>query len=72
MTRVTGILWATRDASWYSRPDVNTVKKFHRMTAKEMAACSPSTIPLDESVAVDGSTLPWDRMCTRCLRTKAR
>lgn len=43
---------ACRDASWYNRPDVRTVKVFHIATVSDTAACNPGpefqrSTPLD-------------------------
>lgn len=37
----TPLLAGTRDASWYDRPDVRTVKAFHIATDIDTAACAP-------------------------------
>ena len=70
-------VWAaTRDASWYDRPDTRKVKVFHIATDAETAACKPgpahvyTTVPLYDGTYTPAHEVYDDLRCRRpgCLR----
>ena len=42
---------ATRDASWYNRPDTRKIKVFHIATEDDTAACAPGPVTLSVPLA---------------------
>lgn len=53
-----------RDASWFNRPNVRTVKKYH-VANGDMAACNTVRMPLAEFTALDASEVPEGLRCRR-------
>ncbi len=67
------LIAGTRDASWYDRPDVHTVKAWHIATEHDTAACSPGP-EFHRSIILFDSYLDADQVFDdlRCRRPGCR
>lgn len=54
---------ATRDASWYNRPDVRKPKKYHILGANELSACGGAILIKENLITAD--EVPKHARCQR-------
>lgn len=56
--------WAKRDASWFDRPSVRHLARYHAVDEKGFAECGSPTLLCDDAAV---ETIPDVSKCRRCL-----